>query len=68
MPLQNGTYQLGYMLKNNYLHKGSTMKRTVIITLLALLPLLSACNTMEGLGEDTQKAGHSLAKSADDNK
>ena len=44
------------------------MKRIVLVTLLAMLPILSACNTMEGLGQDTQKAGQKLENSADKNK
>jgi predicted small secreted protein len=28
--------------------------------------LLSACNTMEGVGEDTSAAGHALTNSASD--
>ncbi len=43
------------------------MKRAIIIALLTL-PLLSACNTMEGLGQDIQKGGEKLEKSADKNK
>jgi predicted small secreted protein len=44
------------------------MKRVTLLTLLAALTALSACNTMEGLGQDTQKAGQNLEKSADRNK
>lgn len=33
-----------------------------------LLAALSACNTMEGLGQDIQKSGEKLEKSADENK
>lgn len=35
---------------------------------LALAAPLVACNTMEGIGEDTQAAGRSLEKAADENK
>ncbi len=41
------------------------MKKTVaIITLLAALPLLGACNTTAGAGQDISKAGNDLTKSA----
>jgi predicted small secreted protein len=46
-------------------------KRTTILmlTLLALLgaPLLGACHTMSGAGEDISKTGQALEKSADKN-
>ncbi len=35
---------------------------------LALAAPLAACNTMEGLGEDTKAAGHALENAAEDNK
>ena len=44
------------------------MKKYAIITLLALLPLLASCNTMEGAGQDLQKGGKKLEDSADKNK
>lgn len=44
-------------------------KRFQILAILALLlPVLAACNTFEGLGQDVQKAGSSLEKAADKNK
>jgi predicted small secreted protein len=36
--------------------------------LIAVSLPLAACNTMEGLGEDTQAAGHGLENAARDNK
>jgi predicted small secreted protein len=42
------------------------MKRVITITLTLLLPLMAtACNTMEGLGQDVQKGGKNLERSAD---
>lgn len=35
---------------------------------LALLLSLAACNTMEGIGEDIEKAGETLSDSASDTK
>ena len=44
------------------------MKRTIILTLAILLPMLAACNTMQGIGEDTAAGGKALENSADKNK
>lgn len=40
------------------------MKNIVLYAALALMPLLSACNTMEGLGKDVQRGGEKLEDSA----
>lgn len=42
------------------------MKRTISLMLLALFSLgvLTACNTMEGLGKDVQKLGDKVEKKA----
>lgn len=50
---------------------GDFMRKNVIIALLALLmlvPALSACNTMEGAGQDVQKGGENLSNAANRNK
>lgn len=44
------------------------MKRIVFASLLIMMPLLTACNTMSGLGEDVQKGGQKLETTAEDNK
>jgi predicted small secreted protein len=45
------------------------MKRLIILTILSLAaPLLSACNMMEGLGQDIQKGGQGIERAADENK
>jgi len=44
------------------------MKRIMILATLACLPLLSACNTMSGAGEDISAGGQKLEKSADKHK
>ncbi|MDC7684919.1 entericidin A/B family lipoprotein [Asticcacaulis sp. BYS171W] len=36
------------------------MKRIVIISLIALLPVLSACNTIKGVGRDIESVGEAL--------
>lgn len=44
------------------------MKTTTLLPILAILMLVSACNTMEGLGQDVQKSGQKLEESADKHK
>lgn len=44
-------------------------QKIALLSLLAVLALpLAACNTMEGLGEDTKAAGSALENAAEDNK
>lgn len=42
------------------------MTKTVLVA-LALLALLTACETMEGLGRDTQKLGNNISNAASRN-
>lgn len=44
------------------------MNRKTLIVTLMLLPLLAACNTMSGAGQDMQAGGEKLEKSADKHK
>ena len=45
------------------------MKRFALMIAVILLPIVSsACNTMAGAGEDISKGGQKLEKSADENK
>ena len=44
------------------------MKLKILLPLLAVITLASACNTFEGLGQDVQKGGSAIEKSADKNK
>jgi entericidin B len=44
------------------------MKKIAIISMFLLLPLLAACNTMEGLGQDVKKGGQNIEDTADKNK
>jgi len=47
----------------------STLKRMTLLLLLAgPLTFLTGCNTMEGLGQDTQELGESIEESADKHK
>ncbi len=44
------------------------MKVKALIAALVGAFILTACNTMEGVGEDTQAAGKKIESSADKNK
>jgi entericidin B len=44
------------------------MRYVIYLLLILSLPLLAACNTMEGMGQDIQKGGENLENSADKNK
>ena len=44
------------------------MKHLPLIATMLILPLLAACNTMEGLGKDVQKGGEALENSAQKNR
>jgi len=44
------------------------MKNFALIAAVLLLPILTACNTMAGAGEDISKGGQKLEKSAEENK
>ena len=46
----------------------SSLARAMIMLLVlsAVAPLLSACNTAAGLGQDTSAAGNAVTKSAKD--
>lgn len=43
------------------------MKRTILL-LAATLALLTACETVEGLGRDTQKLGNNITGAAENTK
>ena len=43
------------------------MKKTVAISALAALALLTACETTEGLGRDTERLGENIEDSAQEN-
>ncbi len=45
------------------------MKHVVIMMLIVISsPLITACNTMEGVGQDIQRGGEKLEQSADSHK
>lgn len=40
------------------------MKRIVVISLIALLPLITACNTVKGVGKDITAVGEAMEDAA----
>lgn len=44
------------------------MRKTMALAVLASGLLLTACNTVEGMGKDVSSAGDTVAKTADDAK
>jgi predicted small secreted protein len=44
------------------------MKQFLLALTVMMLPALSACNTMEGMGEDIQKGGQNLEEEANEHK
>jgi entericidin A len=40
------------------------MKRNLLAALIIIVPILSACNTIQGVGKDVQKAGEKLEDAA----
>ncbi|GGB36793.1 entericidin B-like protein [Sphingomonas metalli] len=44
------------------------MRKLVGLALVAGVMLVSACNTVEGVGRDVSSAGNTVAKTADDAK
>lgn len=42
--------------------------RSIIITLVAVATLTTACNTMEGAGQDLQTGGKKVERAADQSK
>ena len=45
------------------------MKRLIVIATLIAMPLMTAaCNTFEGMGQDVQRGGEKLERTAEDAK
>ncbi|HEU0044329.1 entericidin A/B family lipoprotein [Sphingomonas sp.] len=44
------------------------MRKLIGVALAAGAFMVSACNTVEGVGKDVKSAGDTVAKTADDNK
>ncbi len=44
------------------------MRKLVAIAVVTSALLVSACNTVEGVGKDVKSAGNTVAKTADDAK
>jgi predicted small secreted protein len=47
------------------MYKRTTLLAIALLALLGIVPLLSACHTTAGAGEDLSDAGHAIEKSAD---
>ena len=47
--------------------KRTTMLTLALLALLGAAPLLGACHTTAGAGEDISEAGHAIQKSANQN-
>lgn len=45
-----------------------TNRIIAIVFLLALIPAISACNTVHGMGEDIKAAGGAISKAGSENK
>ncbi len=48
--------------------KTKTSRFIIISALLGAMTLVSACNTVEGVGEDTASVGRAIERTADDAK
>ena len=58
-----------HIVRATYIHGSDQMKKLMAAALaLSMLPLVSACNTVEGVGRDVSSAGNTVAKTADDAK
>jgi predicted small secreted protein len=44
------------------------MRKLIVLAAAATALIVSACNTIEGMGKDVSAAGHAVAKGADDAK
>jgi predicted small secreted protein len=44
------------------------MKQIVFVLNIALLLIISSCNTIEGVGKDVESAGSAIKESAQNNK
>lgn len=41
------------------------MKNLILLGVIVCVAMLSACNTVEGVGKDVKKAGQAIEKAAD---
>jgi predicted small secreted protein len=47
---------------------GPAKMRKIFLMLCLITPLMTACNTLEGVGKDLSKAGEAIRKAADEAK
>jgi entericidin B len=65
----NSPPSFGFWLLFISTHTESFMKMTAKILAILLIPaMLTACNTIEGAGQDIQAGGNAIEKSAKENK
>ena len=55
-------------LQSTLIHFGDKTMKRIICALVGAAFFLAGCNTMAGIGEDTQAAGKKIENSADKNK
>jgi predicted small secreted protein len=53
------------MEKVNPMHKRTTIRTLTLLALFGAAPLLGACHTTAGAGEDISKTGQAIERSAD---
>ncbi len=47
-----------------YLRKTFPMKRLIIISMIAIMPLIAACHTIQGAGKDVTAVGKGMESAA----
>jgi len=56
-----------HIVRATYIHGSDQMKKLMAAALaLSMLPLVSACNTVEGVGRDVQAGGEIVSETARD--
>ncbi|MDI7775112.1 entericidin A/B family lipoprotein [Asticcacaulis sp. EMRT-3] len=41
------------------------MKRIILVSIMAMLPLLAACHTVQGAGKDISAVGHGVTETGE---
>ena len=62
--LHTNETDLRQLKKGDYLHTRTTSLVLGLLALLSVAPLLGACHTTAGAGEDISKAGQAIERSA----
>ena len=61
---QNSILGLTWRLMPLNLRRTPDMKRIVLFTVIAILPILAACHTVQGAGEDVTAVGKGMESAA----